>query len=71
MNQIPYEERCKVYTNALITYGDQKQMVKCLEELACDFGRSVPDHRYAPAQSEAEDHCEGAGRWLEQSPPGS
>lgn len=34
MNQIPYEERCKVYTNALITYGDQKQMIKCLEELA-------------------------------------
>lgn len=34
MNKIPYEERVKTYTNALITYGDQKQMVKCLEELA-------------------------------------
>lgn len=34
MNQIPYDERAKVYMNALITYGDQKQMVKCLEELA-------------------------------------
>jgi len=34
MNQIPYDERCRVYTKALITYGDQKQMVKCLEELA-------------------------------------
>ena len=34
MNKIPYEERVKVYTNALITYGDRKQMVKCLEELA-------------------------------------
>ena len=34
MNQIPYEERVKTYTNALITYGDRKQMVKCLEELA-------------------------------------
>ena len=34
MNQISYEERKKVYMNALITYGDRKQMVKCLEELA-------------------------------------
>lgn len=34
MNKIPYEERQKVYMNALITYGDRKQMVKCLEELA-------------------------------------
>ena len=34
MNQIPYDERKKVYMNALITYGDRKQMVKCLEELA-------------------------------------
>lgn len=34
MNKIPYEDRKKVYMNALITYGDRKQMVKCLEELA-------------------------------------
>ena len=34
MNQVPYEDRCKVYTNALIRYGDRKQMVKCVEELA-------------------------------------
>lgn len=34
MNQISYDERKKVYMNALITYGDRKQMVKCLEELA-------------------------------------
>ena len=34
MNKIPYEERVKTYTNALIAYGDRKQMVKCLEELA-------------------------------------
>lgn len=34
MNLIPYEERCKTYMNALITYGDRNQMVKCLEELA-------------------------------------
>ena len=34
MNQIPYDERKKVYMNALIAYGDKIQMVKCLEELA-------------------------------------
>lgn len=34
MNQISYEERKKTYMNALIAYGDQVQMVKCLEELA-------------------------------------
>lgn len=34
MNKIPYEQREKVYMNALITYGDRKQMVKCLEELS-------------------------------------
>ena len=33
-NSIPYCDRVKTYTNALITYGDQKQMIKCLEELA-------------------------------------
>lgn len=34
MNKIPYEERVKTYTNALIQFGDRKQMVKCVEELA-------------------------------------
>lgn len=34
MNQIPFEQRCKTYMNALITYGDRVQMTKCLEELA-------------------------------------
>ena len=34
MNKIPYEERVKVYTEALIQFGDRKQMVKCVEELA-------------------------------------
>ena len=33
MNKIPYEERCKTYMNALITYGDRHQMIKCLEEM--------------------------------------
>lgn len=34
MNQIPYEERCKVYTNALIAYGDRVQLTVAVEELA-------------------------------------
>lgn len=31
---MPYEERKKVYTNALIAYGDQKQMIVAMEELS-------------------------------------
>ena len=34
MNKIPYEERVKTYTNAFIAYGEDRQIVKCLEELA-------------------------------------
>ena len=31
---IPYEERAKVYTNALIAYGDRMQMTVAVEELS-------------------------------------
>lgn len=34
MNQIPFEERKKVYTKALITWGDRAQMIVAVEELA-------------------------------------
>ena len=34
MNQISYEDREKVYTNALVTYGEEAQMVVALEELS-------------------------------------
>lgn len=34
MNKIPYEERVKTYTNALIAYGEETQMVVALEELS-------------------------------------
>jgi hypothetical protein len=34
MYRIPYEERARVYTNALIRYGDERQMTVALEELA-------------------------------------
>lgn len=29
-----YEERCKTYTNALVTYGDRHQMIVAVEELS-------------------------------------
>ena len=31
---ISYGERCKVYMNALITYGDKNQMIVAIEELS-------------------------------------
>lgn len=34
MNQIPYEERAKVYTDALQTFGVNLQLVVALEELS-------------------------------------
>lgn len=34
MNQIPFDERKKVYLNALIAYGDRAQMIVALEELS-------------------------------------
>ena len=34
MNRIPYDERVKVYTNALISYGDTNQMIVAVEELS-------------------------------------
>lgn len=33
MNKVSYEERCKVYMNALIANGDWVQMAKAAEEL--------------------------------------
>ena len=47
MNKIPYEERVKTYTNALIAYGEHAQMVVALEELSecqkeiCKFLRGI------------------------------
>lgn len=34
MNRIPYEDRVKTYTNALLQYGDKMQMVVAVEELS-------------------------------------
>jgi hypothetical protein len=34
VNKITYEERAKVYFNALITYGEDCQITKAVEEMA-------------------------------------
>lgn len=34
MNKIPYEERVKTYTNALVAYGEGRQCVVAIEELS-------------------------------------
>ena len=34
MNQIPYEERKKTYTNALVSYGEERQCIVAIEELS-------------------------------------
>lgn len=49
MNRISYEQRVQTYTNALITYGENVQMVVALEELSecqkeiCKFLRGKGD----------------------------
>lgn len=34
MNKIPYEQRQQIYTNALVAYGEEMQMVVAIEELS-------------------------------------
>ena len=52
MNQINFEQRCKTYTNALITFGDRAQMIVALEELSecqkeiCKILRGGEDFRH-------------------------
>lgn len=49
MNKIGYDERLKVYTHALVNYGELTQMVVALEELSecqkeiCKFLRGQGD----------------------------
>ena len=34
MNKIDYPERCKTYTNAMIAFGEQNQLIVAIEELS-------------------------------------
>ena len=34
MNKIDYPERCKTYTNAILAFGDQNQLIVAIEELS-------------------------------------
>ena len=34
MNKINYSERCKTYTNAMIAFGEQNQLIVAVEELS-------------------------------------
>lgn len=52
MNKIPYEQRVRVYTNALIHFGEEIQMIVGLEELSecqkeiCKFFRGLGDREH-------------------------
>ena len=49
MNKITYEERLKVYANAIVAYGERNQMIVAIEELSecqkeiCKFLRGEGD----------------------------
>lgn len=51
-NRITYDERVKVYTNALVHYGEKKQRMKALEELAecqqaiCKYALGEDSHEH-------------------------
>lgn len=34
MNKIDYPERCKTYTNAILAFGEQNQLIVAIEELS-------------------------------------
>lgn len=34
MNKIDYSERCKTYTNAILAFGEQNQLIVAIEELS-------------------------------------
>ena len=34
MNKITYSERCKTYTNAMLAFGEQNQIIVAVEELS-------------------------------------
>ena len=52
MNMILYSERCKTYTNAMLAFGEQNQMIVAIEELSecqkeiCKILRGGEDYRH-------------------------
>lgn len=52
MNMIPYPERCKTYTNAMLAFGEINQLIVAVEELSecqkeiCKILRGGEDYRH-------------------------
>ena len=52
MNMIPYSERCKTYTNAMLAFGERNQLIVSIEELSecqkeiCKILRGGEDYRH-------------------------
>ena len=52
MNKIDYSERCKTYTNAMIVFGEENQLIIAIEELSecqkeiCKILRGGEDFRH-------------------------
>ena len=52
MNKIDYSERCKTYTNAMLAFGEQNQLIVAVEELSecqkeiCKILRGGEDFRH-------------------------
>ena len=51
MNKFTYAERCKTYTNAMLAFGEQNQLIVAVEELSecqkeiCKIIRGGEDYR--------------------------
>ena len=52
MNKFTYEDRCKTYTNAMLAFGEQNQLIVAVEELSecqkeiCKILRGGDDYRH-------------------------
>ena len=52
MNKIPYSERCKTYTNAMIAFGERNQLIVAIVDLSecqkeiCKILRGGEDYRH-------------------------
>ena len=52
MNKLTYSDRCKTYTNAMLAFGEQNQLIVAVEELSecqkeiCKIIRGGEDYRH-------------------------